>query len=163
MSQSLESRLETLEARLLELEDRAAIMQLIASYGPAADTCSQGVIAGLWTDNGIYSVVGTATYEGKAAVGALVENATHQDYVRRGCSHVMAMPHIVIDGDHAVATGYSQVFARDGDYWRVDRASANRWELVRTPDGWRVAARYNHLMDGSESSRDLLRQVVAPA
>src|SRR6185369_7766268 len=142
MSQSLESRLETLEARLLELEDRAAIMQLIASYGPAADTCSQGVIAGLWTDNGIYSVVGTATYEGKAAVGALVENATHQDYVRRGCS---------------------QVFARDGDYWRVDRASANRWELVRTPDGWRVAARYNHLMDGSESSRDLLRQVVAPA
>jgi len=163
MTATLEARLEQLERRLREVEDRQEIMQLIATYGPAADTCTQAAIADLWTDDGTYTVVGHSTFEGSKHIGTLVEGASHQGYVSAGCSHVMAMPHIVVDGDTAVATGYSQVFVRDGDHWRVARASGNRWELVRTPAGWRVKARYNHLMDGSESSRALMAQALPQA
>jgi hypothetical protein len=43
---------------------------------------------------------------------------------------------------------------REGAVWRV---AANRWELLRTPAGWRVTARTNRLLDGTEEARDLLR------
>jgi hypothetical protein len=163
MSAELESRLVALEARLRELEDRAAIMQIIATYGPSADACAHETIAGLWTDDGTYEVVGFSSYQGSAGFEALITNQTHLGYVSAGSSHVMAMPHIVIDGDTAVATGYSQVFVRDGQYWRVERASGNRWELVRTAEGWRVKARYNHLMDGSDGSFSILRGATGQA
>ena len=60
----------------------------------------------------------------------------------------------------AVATGYSNVFTKDDDYWRVERTSSNRWELVRTPDGWKVRYRLNRLLDGSAQNRDILARGV---
>lgn len=163
MSSALEARLEALERHVRELEDRLAIYQLVATYGPGVDTCTKEVVAGLWTEDGTYSASGAGTFEGAAGVAALVDSPSHQGYVERGCGHVLSLPHVTVAGDRAVATGYSQVCVRDGDHWEVRRASANRWELVRTPEGWRVQNRSNHVLDGSEASRDLLRRGVVEA
>jgi hypothetical protein len=67
---------------------------------------------------------------------------------------------ITVDGDRAVATGYSQVYLHNGDSWKVERTSANRWELVRTDAGWKVENRINRLLDGSPQGRDLLRHGI---
>jgi len=42
------------------------------------------------------------------------------------------------------------------DGFTVRRATANHWELRRTPSGWRAARRTNRVLDGREESPDLL-------
>lgn len=157
-----ETRLARLEARIQRLEDHLAICQVLAGYGPAVDSRSGAAVARLWTEDGSYDFGGEPLV-GADAVGRLVDLDTHVGYVERGCAHVIGMPLVDVDGDRAVATGYSRVYVHEGDGWTVERASANRWELVRTERGWKVANRVNRLLDGSASGRDLLARGVAAA
>jgi hypothetical protein len=60
-----------------------------------------------------------------------------------------------------VATCYSFVYLHEGDSYRIWRMSSNRWELVRTAGGWRIARRTNQLLDGSEEARRILARGVA--
>ncbi|MDP3139983.1 MAG: nuclear transport factor 2 family protein [Burkholderiaceae bacterium] len=151
----IETRLAVLEQRLQEAEDRLAIYQLIASYGPAVDTLDGEAVSALWTEDGVYDTQ-SRPFRGQADISGIVNTAQHRSYVERGGGHVMSLPQITIDGDTAVAIGYSNVFTRDGKHWRVERTSSNRWELVRTLLGWRVKHRLNRLLDGTEAHRDIL-------
>lgn len=158
----VESRLQAIEAQLRDAEQRAQsaqdrldIYQLVATYGPSVDSLNEESVRSLWTEDGVYDPGGDP-YVGNDAVGKLIYGDIHQGYVTKGCAHVMSMPHIVIDGDKAVATGYSNVFVRNGDHWIVQRASANRWELVRTPAGWKVKNRTNRMIRGEEKPRAIL-------
>jgi SnoaL-like domain len=147
-------RLKTIEARLQLLEDHAAILRLISAYGPAADRSDGAAIQRL------FSVDGTYELEGWSFDHQTMEQTVHTDlharYVAAGSAHVMSLPNITIDGDRAVAINYSQVFVCEGDHWVTDRCAANRWELERTSDGWRVSRRVNRLLNGSEASVQLL-------
>lgn len=156
MTDTNAARLATLEARLKQLEDQLAIYQLLATYGPGVDSLSEDAVAGLWTEDGVYDAGGQNPFRGNAAIGDLVNQEPHQTYVGKGCAHVVSMPHVTVDGDTAVATGHSRVYLNQGDHWRVERASANRWELVRTPTGWRVKHRLNRPLDGTAAPRDVL-------
>jgi hypothetical protein len=165
----IESRLQSFEARLREAESRAQraqdqldIYQLVATYGPGVDSLNEESVRNLWTEDGVYDPGGNP-YVGNDAVGKLIYGDIHQGFVNKGCAHVMSMPHIVVDGDTAVATGYSNVFLRDGDHWRVERASANRWELVRTAAGWKVKHRLNRQLLGSDKSRRVLGSGLPPS
>lgn len=155
----IDARFAALEARIAVLEDQLAIYQLIATYGPSVDSRTGGVTASLWTEDGSYDFGGDPLV-GAEKVGSLVNIEPHVHYVADGCAHVLSMPHITVGGDKAVATGYSRVYLNQGDHWRVERASANRWELVRTPGGWRVQNRINRLLNGQAEARDLLSSGV---
>lgn len=146
-----------LERRLLAVEDQLAIMQLIAAYGPAVDTGDANAAAALWSEDGTYDVAGMPPFEGAAAVGALVELPEHEEYLRRGCAHVLSLPRISVDGDTATAVCYSRLYVRDGPAWAAARVSANRWKLERSPDGWRVRSRENRTLDGDAMASGLLR------
>lgn len=152
---ALEDRLAALETRLRAAEDRLAIMDVVAHYGPAVDTRSATATADLWTQDGVYDY-GAAPLVGTRAIGGLVDREPHVSYVERGCAHVMSMPAIAIEGDRAVAVNYSRLYVRDGERWAVERASANRWQLVRTASGWKVESRLNRPLDGSTPPRELL-------
>jgi hypothetical protein len=39
--------------------------------------------------------------------------------------------------------------------------TANRWELVRTAQGWKIKRRTLRQLDGSEPARKILRQAIA--
>lgn len=145
-----------LTARLRVLEDHQQIMQLIATYGPAVDSLSGEALIDLWTDDGVYDVGGMQPFIG-SDVNDIVDAAVHREYVAAGCAHVQALPLVHVDGDEAVATSVSRVYVRDGDQWLVERLSANRWELVRTDEGWRVSYRVNRLLNGSVEAQELLR------
>jgi hypothetical protein len=153
--------IEDLERRVAELEDRLAILQLVASYGPAVDSLDRDAVAALWATDGCYDF-GGEPLEGREAVASLIDLETHRSYVAGGSSHILSLPRISIDGDRAVAVNYSQVFITDpstpGAGWHAVRSSANRWELVKTAEGWQVTARTNRLLDGSQPARDLLRR-----
>nr|WP_281369899.1 nuclear transport factor 2 family protein [Leifsonia psychrotolerans] len=136
------------------LEDRASILDLIASYGPYADSGNGDAIGALWAEGGTYSF-GTTTLEHPDIAG-LVELQSHRELMAAGCAHVLSAPRLTIDGDTAVAVNHSIVLACHGEAWAAVRVSANRWNFVRTDAGWRVADRVNSLLAGGESARELL-------
>ncbi len=144
----------SVEKRLRALEDRAEIAELISRYGPAVDSGDGDAARALWADDGTYTFEDvTLDADG---IRTLTEFPTHQGYMRAGCAHVISAPHITISGDTAVAITHSVVLIHGDGRWEAERVSANRWELVRTADGWRVACRRNHLLDGDAKARALL-------
>jgi hypothetical protein len=142
-------------ARLRVLEDESEIRRLVSAYGPAVDSGQAERAAQLWTESGAYDV-GMAVWEGHDAIIGMVHGEAHQGLIAHGVAHILGVPHIVVDGDRAVATCYSRVFRHlDGVYetWRV---AANRWELARTEEGWRATRRTTRLLNGSDEARQLL-------
>jgi hypothetical protein len=143
MGETMSELLETLVARLRVLEDREAIRDLIASYGPLAE-------------DGIYEVVGFAQAQGHAAIAALIEGDTHRALMADGCAHLLGPVTVEIANNTASARGHSVVFRHGPEGFAPYRVAANRWTLRRSADGWRVVHRRNALLDGSEAARILL-------
>lgn len=164
---TIDERLERIEARLRAAEDRLAIIDLLARYGPAVDSGECRFAAETWVDDGAYDIGGMVRATGHDAISALYEADMHQGFIARGSAHLTGTPTIRIDGDSAEAVAHSFVILRakgaDGageGGWTVYRASANYWRLVRTAAGWRIAERRNHLLDGSPASHALLARVT---
>lgn len=144
------------EARLRALEDREAIREIIACYGPLADSGDAAAVAKLWTSDGVYAVDGFPEARGHAAIAALIEGPMHRELMASGCAHVLSAPTIALSGDQAVAVCHSVVFRKNEARWDAVRVAANRWHFVRTGEGWRVARRDNALLDGRQAARSLL-------
>lgn len=144
---------EDLTDRLRALEDREAIRDLIARYGPLADSGQSAVVAQLWCEDGVYAVGGIGEAVGHAAIAALIDGPVHRALMVDGCAHVLGPLAIDLDGDRAIAWGHSLVIKADdsGDY-AIYRAAANRWTLRRTPEDWRVERRDNRLIDGGDAA-----------
>jgi uncharacterized protein (TIGR02246 family) len=142
-------------ARLRRLEDEQEIVRLISSYGPAVDSGHSERAAAIWTESGVYDT-DSAVWRGRAEIAAMVESAAHQQLIAQGAAHVVGVPHVHLSGDRAVATCYSRVFRHVAGEFEVWRVAVNRWELVRTEEGWRTAYRTNRLLNGSEEARALL-------
>ncbi len=147
---------EALAARLAALEDREAIRDLIARYGPLADSGDAQGVAALFAPDGIYAVGGMGEARGHAAIAALITGTGHQALMADGCAHVLSSPAVDLDGSRAVACCHSVVFRQAEGTWIAVRVSANRWELERGADGWRVTRRDNALLDGSAGARGVL-------
>ena len=142
--------------RLRLLEDREAIRNLLAHYGPLADAGNAEAVAALWSEDGIYAVGGMGEARGRPAIAALISGPVHQSLLADGCAHVLTSPAIDLDGDNAVARCHSVVFRHEEGEWTPVRVAANRWELRRGADGWQVVRRDNALLDGSAAARALL-------
>ena len=153
------SEFEELQIRLSHLEDRAAITQLILSYGPAADAGLASFAAQLWLEDGNYDwdAEGEA-HQGCAAVEAMLESDGHQGLMARGVAHFGGPPVIDIHGDVATALNYSLIMRHEGDRFYLWRVSAVRWELKRTDSRWRVRRRTNRLLDASGRGSRMFRE-----
>jgi len=157
----IEARLAALEDRVRLLEDHNAIMRLLCTYGPAVDSGSAETVAQLWTEDGVYDV-DTGRMDGREQIAAMVRSDSHQKWINGGCGHVISPAHLTVTGDTAVATCHTQmILKRHGkDGYTVGRVTANRWELARTSDGWKVTTRTNRLLNGSPEARELLARGV---
>ena len=149
--------LASLAARVLELEDREAIRNLIASYGPAADNGDTVRAGEGWAADGQYDIDGFGIVEGPQAIAELLDGESHQGLIHGGAAHVLSPVEIHLDGDMATAVGYSCVFRWTGESFEAHRVAANRWTLTRTPNGWRIAHRVNRLLNGSAEARAVMR------
>ena len=152
----------TLEERIKLLEDQFAIYQLISAYGPAADSCNMKDIKRLWHEESVYEVGGLGRFEGYAGFKENFEGDFHQGVVKAGSAHISAFPHVIDEGDRAVATHYGTLYThRDGQFVCV-RLIASRWQFVRTADkGWQIMRRTNVLLDGNPEARKLLSRAMA--
>ena len=165
---------QTLEQRLRLVEDKLAIYHLIASHPPAADTGNENYYRNAFTPDGKVDLGGGKGAEGNDAIGAIVATDAHRAAIAGGLCHFAGLPRVEIDGDTAVAISYLQIVtphrgaaavdvpghgASSG--FRIHRAGANRWDLVRTADGWKVKRRALRPLDGSNDGRELLTGAVA--
>lgn len=154
--------MDELNRRLTRLEDREAIRDLIARYGPLADSGDAAALAALWTEDGRYEVIGFATAQGREAIAALITGPVHQDLMAGGVAHLLGPVAITLDGDSAQAQGHSVVLRHHAGAFQAYRVAANRWTLKRTAEGWRVHHRVNALLDGAAAARALLALPPAP-
>ena len=155
------------------------VMEMRRALAPWRVALSLGAVAVVEMRAGVID----AEYGGIGGIEAAIQHATrgdverdlqrarelrgqadgHQQLIHKGASHLTATPRITIDGDTAEAVAYSFVVLRNDKDWGVWRASANRWTLRRTPQGWRIVERFNRVLDGSEASHAILRQgTIAP-
>ncbi|MDB5411577.1 MAG: hypothetical protein JWL84_6489 [Rhodospirillales bacterium] len=163
----------TLEERLREVEDRLAIYNLVAAHPPSADTAASEFIAASWTEDGIFDRE-IAKDSGRTAIANGVLAPTHQAAIEGGIAHFAGLPHVAISGDTAIVTSYLQIIVPEtvgatvaisghgaSKGFRLHRVSANRWELVRGPDGWQIKRRTLRPI-GTAAARRLLRQGIEP-
>jgi len=154
----LEARLAALEAlatRVAVLEDEREISQLIAAYGPLVDSGAAAEVAAIWTADGVYDV-DEGHFDGADAIHAMVESSGHQGWIKGGCAHFLGPVKVTVHGDEAVAICHSLMVVHGEDGFRVRRATANHWQLVRTPEGWRATVRTSRVLDGRPESPALL-------
>jgi len=165
---------ETLEDRLRAVEDKLAIYHLIASHPAAADTGSDGYYRDAFAEDAVVDL-GTKTASGNEAIAAVVKTPEHQAALATGLCHFAGLPRVTIDGDRAVAISYLQVLTPNREAapaelaghglssgYRIHRLGANRWDLKRTADGWKVVRRAYRMLDGNAAARDMLREATAP-
>jgi hypothetical protein len=94
----------------------------------------------------------------------------HQAAIAGGLAHFAGLPRIELDGDRAVVVSYLQILTPHptaephevpnhgvSTGFRIHRVAANRWELERTPAGWKIRRRTVRTIDGSEPPREILR------
>jgi len=143
-----------LERRVRELEDRLAILQLVASYGPSIDGGAVAEAGQLWTEDCWYDSdapsAGADGVHGRAGIEGVAKMCGELDF---GLAHITHLPVITVDGDHATVVGHSNTYQKVGDEFHTGRVASNRWELERVDGNWQVRLRTNRLLDGSAASK----------
>ena len=166
---------DSLEDRVRAVEDKLAIFHLIASHPPAADTGTDRYYREAFVADGEMDLGGGKGARGNDTIGALVKTPEHQAAIAGGLCHFAGLPRVEIDGDSAVAISYLQIITPDRQAaprevsghgsttgFRIHRVGANRWELKRGKDGWKVVRRTLRPLDGTDDARALLRKAIAP-
>ncbi|WP_303541788.1 nuclear transport factor 2 family protein [Sphingomonas natans] len=154
------SDIQRLEARLTLLEDQLAIYQVINGYGYAVDGLNAEAVGACYVENGVYAVGDIGNIDGRDAIEAITRDAGHRALVAGGCAHMSTVPHVVIDGDQAVATCHTMVALHRDDGFVIGRLSASRLSLARQQDGgWKIVHRQNYLLNGDPAASALLGEL----
>jgi hypothetical protein len=160
----------SLEDRIKAVEDKLEILNLIASHPPSADTGADYFTRAVYVEDGELDLGRGKSIAGSEAVAAVTKTPPHQAAIAGGLAHFCGLPRIDLDGDRAVAHSYLQILtphptARPHEVpnhgasngFRIHRVASNRWELERTPDGWKIRRRTVRTLDGTEPAREILR------
>ena len=163
----------TLEDRIRAIEDRLEIYNLIAGHPPSADTGADYYTRAVYAEDGVFDRGPHAGGTGNAAIAAVVKTPAHQAAIGGGLAHFCGLPYVELDGDRAAVTSYLQILMPDPNGapvelsnhgtskgFRIHRVAANRWELARTAEGWKIKRRTLRPLDGSEPARQILRQAL---
>jgi len=146
----LAEQLNALTRRVQALEDELAIHRVIVRYGLAVDTGDADRTVAVFTPDGVYDT-DVRLMAGRAAVADMVRSTRHQDMVGH-CAHQIGPAVVRVDGNRAVALGYSRVYLQSADGIGVYRVSTNRWELERRDGAWLIARRLTRLLGHREAT-----------
>lgn len=150
----------SVEERLLALEDRQAIYQVVCGYGYAVDGCNADSVGNFYAEDGVYSVGDLPSWVGRVAIAAITRDPIHLMLVNAGCAHMSSLPFVVIDGDRAVATCHTMVPMHGENGFFIGRLSASRIQLARQADGaWQIVHRQNFMLNGENEGPALLAQL----
>jgi hypothetical protein len=151
----LATQVAQLARRVQVLEDELAIHRHLTRYGFAVDRGDADATAALFAEESVSDVDrGWLHMRGRDAVRGMVLGPRHQAMVSN-CAHLQGPFVVQVNGDRAVATGYSHVYLRRDDAFTIYRVSFNRWELERCEGGWQIVRRETRLV-GHHGAGELL-------
>jgi uncharacterized protein (TIGR02246 family) len=150
MPDDLAAQVAALAQRVQALEDELAIHRLIVRYGLAVDTGDAAQTAAVFAPDGVYDA-DVRLMQGRAGVAAMVAGERHQGMVGR-CAHQIGPAVVRVDGDRALALGYSRVYLQSDQGIGIYRISMNRWELARRAGAWLITRRVTRLLGHAEAA-----------
>jgi hypothetical protein len=156
----ISKELATMDQRIGELEDKLAILQVVAGYGPSMDGGAAREAGALWTEDSWYdtdSSPAASVPHGRAGIEGAAKRCL-EDPV--GLAHISHVPLIKVEGDRAIVVNHSNTFEQDGDAFRIGRVSSNRWDLVRVDGRWEIERRVNRLLNGSIESKSVFAEGI---
>jgi SnoaL-like domain len=141
--------------RLAAVEDRLAILNLLAGSAHSSDVASASFWEAMLDEKAVMDRgSGRPEDVGKENILAIVQSPEQHSAIDAGMAHLAQLPYVTVDGNQAVATGYILVVMPDSNASRVTlpgkgtspgisiyQLTVNRWELIRTPVGWKVSRR----------------------
>lgn len=152
-----DAQLQALEARLGAVEARLEIRDVLTRYAFAMDTGDADAAAALFAPDAVITVDGgRMVLHGQEGVRALVLGSEHQS-ILPGSSHTIGPMLIEVDGDEAVAIGYSRIDYSDDHRISPIRSAANLWRLARREGRWLVTERQSQFL-GTTAGQSLLHQ-----
>ena len=163
---NLEERFALLEHRLLKAEDELALRNLMVRYGLAVDCSDVTAALACHIENAVYTVSsptagrenfdsGDLLLKGHNAIAEMLMSEMHQSLVPN-CAHTVGPITLEINGDKARATGYSRLYHRVGDNFKLMRLAINEWQFVRSQLGWLISTRESRMIGEDEAQTLLL-------
>ena len=132
--------MDALEQRVRRMEDLAEIQRLQARYARLADRgwpaagADGDALAGLFTEDGIWSSPRVGTFEGRRAIAENLGRGTMSFSV-----HLIMNPEIDVDGDEATGAWRALFALTTAAGQAMWGAGAYQVRYRRTPEGWRIA------------------------
>ncbi|MBT8138785.1 MAG: nuclear transport factor 2 family protein [Gammaproteobacteria bacterium] len=160
----------SLEQRITALEDELAVRNVVASYGMAVDAGDNDTAVACHTPEARYVVSSPTSgrdintidndaqalptndlqMQGREAIAAMLDSPLHQSMLPN-CAHTVGPVHVAVQGDSAVVKGYSRLYLREGDDFRLLRVAVNRWELIKVGENWLIDCRESRLVGEPEA------------
>ncbi len=131
-----------LEARVRELEDVRAIIDLEADYAHAADTVDPEGYGNVFAKDGVIELNHGGDQETQRVIGREAIAGFCREVIAKGykfAMHSLHNPRIVVDGDTATGRLYFEATTHtlaDGTGWS---AGSYQDEYVRTREGWKIS------------------------
>lgn len=173
-----DEELAALKARLRRLEDESELREVLSKYGFSADLGLRDKYLGLFTEDAFIDIgprQPPGRFEGREAIGAqFFDSIARTSISGHSQHHAYSGPMVFhIDGDDAVAEGYSIVYVvsdREQRQIRADHTfhkalyvvgvNFNRWTFRREDDRWKISGRVNKML-GTEESHHVFETTFA--
>jgi hypothetical protein len=158
--------------RIKASEDRLEILNLLAGSAFSSDVASEAYWKKMFTHDAVFDRGQGRQDKGKVEILKIVNAPDQKEASKAGMTHLAMLPHITLTGDCAVATGYLLIVMPDtaashvklagkgvSSGFSIYQVTINRWQLVRTTEGWKVSQRTVRPLS-SNDSRDILKQAI---
>jgi hypothetical protein len=158
-------------SRITATEDRLEILNLLAGSAFSSDVASEGYWKKMFTDDATFDR-GTKQDKGRKEILKIINAPDQKEAIKAGMTHLAMLPHIKLNGDSAIATGYLLIVMPDSAASHVKLAgkgispgfsiyqvTVNRYILVRTADGWKVTSRLVKPISSADT-RDIIREAI---
>jgi SnoaL-like domain len=158
-------------SRITAAEDRLEILNLLAGSAFSSDVASESYWTKMFTEDATFDR-GTKQDKGRDEILKIVNAPEQKEAVKAVMTHLTMLPHIKLNGDSAVATGYLLIVMPDSAASHVKLAgkgvspgfsiyqvTVNKYILLRTTEGWKVSQRIVRPISSADT-RDILRRAI---
>jgi hypothetical protein len=159
-------------ARLAATEDRLEILNLLAGSAFSSDVASEAYWTKMFTDDAVFDRGQGRQDKGRAEILKIVTAPEQKEAIKFGMTHLATLPLITLKGDSAIATGCLLIVMPDtaashvklpgkgvSTGFSIYQLTINRWEFVRTTEGWKVSKRTVRPLSSSDAQAMLIRAI----
>jgi SnoaL-like domain len=159
-------------ARITAAEDKLEILTLLAGSAFSSDVASESYWKKMFTPDAVFDRGQGRQDKGIAEILKIVNAPDQHEAIKYGMTHLAMLPHITLKGDSAIATGYLLIVMPDTAASHVNlpgkgfspgfsiyQLTVNRWQLLRTTEGWKVTQRTVRPITNNDS-HNILKQAI---